>query len=182
MKRSRIYMSNVLIVLGSAREGRVADKVLGYIQKDLATREGVTATVADLKEINLPFFDNPVSPAHPDYVPTNENVIAWGKLVDANDSVLFITPEYNHGLAAIEKNAFDSLHKEWKDKPIAAVAYGWSGGSRSIETLNDLIPHLGAAFKANPAQLAFMKDINPDGSILDEASVTAQIKATIDEL
>jgi len=27
-----------------------------------------------------------------------------------------------------------------------------------------------------------MKDINPDGSIIDEAAVTSQIKATIDEI
>ena len=175
-------MSNVLLVIGSAREGRVADKVLGYIQDELKNRDDITATVADLKEINLPFFDNAVSPARPEYSPTDEHVIAWEKLVASSDKVLLITPEYNHGLSAIEKNALDTISKEWKEKPIAAVAYGWTGGSRSIEVLSDLIPHLGGVFLAQPAQLAFMKDITPDGSIVDQASVTAKIKATIDEL
>lgn len=177
-----MFMSNVLVVLGSARKGRVAEKVLEYVQKELATREDTTVTVADLKEINLPFFDNEQSPASPDYVATDEHVIAWATMVNNADSVLFITPEYNHTLSAIQKNAFDSLHKEWAEKHIAIVAYGWSGGSRSIETLTDLIPHLGAVFMANPSQLAFMKDIQPDGSIASEASVTSQIKATIDEI
>jgi len=175
-------MSNVLIVLGSARKGRVAETILGYVKEAIASREDLTATVADLKEVNLPFFDNEMSPAHPDYAPTDENVLVWQKLVNDADSVLFITPEYNHTLSAIEKNAFDSLYKEWTDKPIAAVAYGWTGGSRSIETLNDLIPHLGGDFKANPSQLAFMKDINPDGSLIDEDGVKAQLQATIAEL
>lgn len=175
-------MSNILVVLGSARKGRVADKVLGYVQKELESREDVTVTVADLKEINLPFFEDEASPASPAYTPTNENVLAWQKLVTEADSVLFITPEYNHTLSAIEKNAFDSLYQEWENKPIAVVAYGWTGGSRSIETLNDLIPHLKGIFTADPAQLAFMKDINPDGSIIDEESVAQQIKATIDGL
>ncbi|MBC7564912.1 NAD(P)H-dependent oxidoreductase [Candidatus Saccharibacteria bacterium] len=175
-------MSHVLVVLGSARKGRVADKVLGYVQKELESREGVTVTVADLKKVNLPFFDNELSPASPDYVTTDEHVLAWSKLVNEADSVLFITPEYNHTLSAIQKNAFDSLHKEWAEKHIAIVAYGWSGGSRSIETLTDLIPHLGAVFMANPAQLTFMKDLNPDGSTANDISLTSQIKATIDEI
>jgi len=175
-------MSNVLIVLGSAREGRVADKILGYVQNEIANRSDLTATVADLKEINLPFFENPISPAQPGYAPTDDSYLAWQKLVNDNDAVILITPEYNHGLSAIEKNALDTLHKEWKDKPIVAIAYGWTGGSRSIEVLNDLIPHLGAEFKANPAQLAFMKDINPDGTLIDEAGVAAQIKTALDEI
>ena len=175
-------MSNVLIVIGSARDGRVADKVLGYIQDELKNHDDITATVADLKIINLPFFDNVASPADPDYIATDENVIAWSKLVEANDKVLLITPEYNHGLSAIEKNALDTLSKEWKDKPVAAVAYGWTGGSRSIDVLNDLIPQLGAVFLPNPSRLTFMKDLNPDGSIANESSVAAQIKATINEL
>lgn len=175
-------MSNVLIVIGSAREGRVADKVLEHIQDELKNHSDVTATVADLKIINLPFFDNVASPADPDYIATDENVIAWSKLVEANDKVLLITPEYNHGLSAIEKNALDTLSKEWKDKPVAAVAYGWTGGSHSIDVLDDLIPQLGAVFLANPSRLTFMKDINPDGSIADEVSVAAQISATLKEL
>jgi hypothetical protein len=32
------------------------------------------------------------------------------------------------------------------------------------------------------AQLGFMKDLNPDGSLLDAANVTAQIAAAIDEI
>jgi NAD(P)H-dependent FMN reductase len=176
-------MSNVLVVLGSARKGRVADTVLGYIQKELATREGVTVTVADLKEINLPFFDNELSPASPEYAPTDEHVLAWQKMVTAADSVLFITPEYNHTLSAIQKNALDSLYAEWENKPTAVVAYGWGGGNLSIAALSDILPHLKAVFNPEAAaKLAFMKDINPDGSILDEASVAGQIKTAIDEI
>lgn len=175
-------MPHVLIVIGSARKGRVADKILQHIQKDLEGRTEVTITIADLKEINLPFFDNENSPASPDYAPTNQHVLEWQKLVSESDSVIFITPEYNHTLSAIQKNAFDSIYAEWKNKPIAIVAYGWSGGSQSIKTLDDLIPHIKAIFTPYPAQLTFMKDINPDGTILDAPSVAEKIKKTLDEI
>ena len=175
-------MSHVLVVLGSVRKGRVADAILGYVQNDLSARPDTKVTVADLKEVTLPFFDNEISPASPEYAPTNPAVLAWTAMVAAADSVLFITPEYNHTLTAVQKNAIDTLYKEWASKPMAAVAYGWTGGSRSIETLQDLIPHVGGIFTPNPAQLTFMKDINPDGSAINQAAIAAQIKATIDEI
>jgi len=177
------FMSNILVVLGSARPGRVAEKVLAYVQKDIDAREGVTATVADLKEINLPFFDNENAPASPDYVITDEHALAWQKLVTEADGVVFITPEYNHTISAIEKNALDTLAAEWAEKPVTVVAYGWSGGSLAVATLNEVLSHLKTKYDSDAtALLPFMKDLNPDGSLLNEESVYAQIKTAIDSI
>jgi NAD(P)H-dependent FMN reductase len=175
-------MSNVLVVLSSVRKGRAADNIFDLVKKDLDARDGVHIVVADLKEINLPFFAHELTPASPDYIPTDPAVIEWGKLVTDADAIVWLTPEYNHSLNAVQKNAIDSLKNEWIDKPITIVGYGWSGGSLSIAALDHILPWLKADYKHNPAELAFMKDINPDGTIIDEASVTAQIKATIDEI
>lgn len=175
-------MSNILVVLGSARPGRVADKVLEYVKSDIEKREGVSYTVADLKEVNLPFFDNENAPVSPEYTITDPQVQAWSEMVQAADSVLFITPEYNHTLSAIQKNALDSLGPDWVEKPVTAVAYGWSGGSLAVLTLREVLENLKAKHEHNMAQLGFMKDLNPDGSLLDEASVRSQITATIDEI
>ncbi len=175
-------MSKILVVISSARPGRVADKVLGYVQTELAKRENAEVTVADLAELNLPFFNNENPPLSPDFVITDPQVKVWSELVQANDAVLFLTPEYNHTLNAIQKNALDSLGPDWAGKPVTAVAYGWSGGSLSVATLREVLDNLKTEPKHNIAQLAFMKDINPDGTLLDEASVTTQIAATIDEI
>jgi len=175
-------MSKILLVIGSARPGRVADKVLGYIQNELSQRDGVEVTVADLAELNLPFFNNENSPLSPDYVITDPQVQAWSELVSSSDSIVFITPEYNHTLSAIQKNALDSLGADWIEKPVTAVAYGWSGGALAILTLREVLENLKADTKHAIAQLGFMKDLNPDGSLLDEANVTAQIAAAIDEI
>ena len=175
-------MTKILAVIGSARPGRVADKVLGYIKDEVATRSDVELTVADLAELNLPFFNNENAPISPDYVITDPQVAAWSELVKANDSVLFITPEYNHTLSAIQKNALDSLGADWAEKPATAVAYGWTGGSLAVETLREVLSNLKADTKQSIAQLGFMKDLNPDGSLLDEANVKAQITAAINEI
>ncbi|MDB5160233.1 MAG: hypothetical protein JWO99_496 [Candidatus Saccharibacteria bacterium] len=175
-------MSNVLVVLSSARKGRAADNIFDLVKKDLHTRDGVNIVVADLKDINLPFYAHELAPASPDYIPTDPAVIKWGKLVTEANAIVWLTPEYNHSLNAIQKNAIDSLKNEWIDKPIAIIGYGWTGGSLSIAALDHILPWLKADYKHNPAELAFMKDINVDGTALDEASVTEKIKTAIDEI
>ena len=175
-------MSTILAVIGSARPGRVADKVLDYIKADVETREGVELKVADLKEVDLYFFDNENAPVSPEYTITDPKALAWSEMVKSADSVVFITPEYNHTLSAIQKNALDTLGAEWVEKPVTAVAYGWSGGSLAVATLREVLSNLKADTKSDFAQLGFMKDLNPDGSLLDEANVTAQIKAAIDQI
>ncbi len=175
-------MTNILVVIGSARKGRVADKVLDYAKADLEKRENVTVTVADLAELKLPFFNNETPPVSPDYTITDPEVQKWSDLVQASDSVLFITPEYNHTLSAIQKNALDSLGADWVEKPVSALAYGWTGGSLAVETLLRVLENLKADVRQPIAQLAFMKELNPDGTIIDEDSVRSQITATIDAI
>jgi NAD(P)H-dependent FMN reductase len=175
-------MSNILVVIGSARTGRVADKVLDYINADIDTRDDVTATVVDLAALNLPFYNNEQPAMSPDRVQTDENVSTWSTLVAESDGVVFITPEYNHSLSAIQKNALDWLFFEWNDKPVTAVAYGWSGGSLAASALREVLTNVKADVKQDMAQLGFMSDLNPDGTLLDEPSVTTKIAAAIDEV
>jgi NAD(P)H-dependent FMN reductase len=175
-------MSNLLVVIGSARTGRVADKVLEYIKADIQGREDVTITVADLAELNLPFYNNELPAMSPDHVQTDKNVAVWSKLVSDADGVVLITPEYNRNLTAIQKNALDWLFTEWNDKPVTAVAYGWASGSHAIAALRAVLTNVKADVQQDMAQLGFMKDLNPDGTILDQGNVSAQIAAAIDEV
>lgn len=171
-------MTKLLVVIGSARPGRAADKVLELVKAEVSKHEDVELTVADLKEMNLPFFDNENIPASPEYTLTNDNVIAWSEQVKASDRILFITPEYNHTLSAIQKNAIDSLYSEWENKPVSATAYGWAGGARSIVTFDDVMDNVKADTRTS-SMLSFMKDINPDGTALDQSEVSEKINAQL---
>ena len=175
-------MTKVLTVIGSARKGRVAEKINQHIHDAASTIEGIELTTADLQELALPFFDHEETPSSPTYAPTNEQVKKWSALVTEADAVLFITPEYNHTLSAIQKNAIDSLFTEWQDKPVSAVTYGWGGGTLSLGTFNEVMNHLKATIKEPVTSLSFMKDLNPDGSVLDSESVTTQLQATLKAL
>jgi len=177
-------VADILVVVSSARPTRAASKVLESVQKNFEGRSDVDVTVADLKEIGLPFFDSPVIPASDDFHPQNEAVLAWTKMVADADGVLFLTPEYNHSMNAIQKNAIDWIYKEWTDKPVAIVGYGWSGGSQSIKTARQVFDDsmIKTAVLPTPAMLRFTKEINIDGTPIDETAVQTAIGAAIDEL
>lgn len=173
---------NILIVIGSVRKGRVADAVLSEVQKQLKGRSGVATTIADLKELDLPFFDDAAIPMSPEFAPSDPRVQKWAQLVDDADGVLLIMPEYNHSLSAVLKNALDWLSKEWNDKPVAIAGYGWVGGSRAQEVAKAVLTNLKVKQLPTTSKLRFMKEITPDGSIIDQAAVDGQVKATVDEL
>lgn len=175
-------MPNVLIVTGSIRPGRVADKVLPLVKNELASRDGVEVQVADVKDLDLPFFDAEQPPSSPDFQVTDERVKAWTARVAAADAVLFLVPEYNHTMTAVQKNAIDWIYEEWNDKPVAFIGYGWVGGARAIETAKTVLANVKAKLLPTAATLRFMKELAVDGSVIDEPEVAASIEATVTEL
>lgn len=176
-------MANVLVVTGSVRPNSANSKVVPVVVSILEEK-GATATVADLAEINLPFYDDPLPTSAPEFAPTNEAVLAWTKLVADADGVVLVTPEYNHTMSPVQLNAVDWIGKEWDDKPVALVGYGWrSGAGQAHATAREaLAVNLKAKVGDDQANLFFMKDLNPDGSVADEAAVNQKVGAAIDEL
>lgn len=176
-------MANILVVSGSVRPNSANSKVVPVVVRALEGK-GATVTVANLAEINLPFYDDPLPPSAPEFAPTNERVQAWTKLVDDADGVVLVTPEYNHTMSPVQLNAIDWIGKEWDDKPVALIGYGWrSGAGQAHATAREaLAVNLKAKVGDDQANLFFMKDLNPDGSIADEAAVNEKIGAALDEL
>lgn len=159
-------MSQILLVLGSAREGRAADGV-GQVIKGALEELGAEVSVADLKQINLPFFDEAKTPSDDSFEFNNQAAKDWSAMVQTANGVIFLTPEYNHGTSGILKNAIDWLYKEWADKPVTVVGYGWSGAPFARTHLSDTLNHLKTKLQEDTASLCFMKEINVDGCDID---------------
>lgn len=175
-------MTRILIVTGSARPHSINQLVVGKVREILASRPEVETEVADLAALELPFFDAPLPPSAPEFAIADPRVQRWSDMVKAADRVLFVMPEYNHNMSAIQKNALDWLCAEWKDKRVGQVAYGWTGGSRALQGFAMSNEFLKMDLVAPAAQLAFMETLQPDGTVLDEAGMTARLSATIDAL
>lgn len=126
----------IKIILGSTRQSRFSDKPGEWILAEVQKADGVETELLDLRDYPMPFYDAPMSPAMvKDGEYPNDIVRQWAAKVKDADAFIVVTPEYNHGISGVLKNAFDSVYAEWNNKPIGFVSYGGVGGARSVEHL-----------------------------------------------
>jgi len=162
-------MLSLKIIVGSTRDGRAVDQITPWVIRHARALAGYDVEVLDLREWDLPMFAETVSTIGDFTDPSYSRPIVrkWNQTVRAADAVLIITPEYNHSVPAVLKNALDSLFFSFalRNKPVALVGYsaGQVGGARSVEHLAHilieaeavplrntvLIPAVHAAFDGN---------------------------------
>lgn len=176
-------MSNILVVTGSVRPNSVNEKIVPLVVAEIEKQGGV-AKIADLKELNLPFLDAPMSPMTPGFVPEHESVKTWTQMVDESDGVILVTPEYNHTMTPVQLNAIDWIGKEWEGKKVGFVGYGWnSGAGQAQATAREVLSvNLKAHVGDDQTNLYFSRDLNTDGTIIDEKRVNEDIAATVAEI
>lgn len=126
---------NIKVIIGSTREGRFGDKAANWIAEEIKKHDGVIVEILDLRDYEMPFFNESVSPSYKTEPYKNEAVARFTAKIQEGDAFVVVTPEYNHGTSAVLKNAMDWVYQEWNNKPIAFVSYGSVGGARAIEQL-----------------------------------------------
>ncbi|MFJ8833156.1 NADPH-dependent FMN reductase [Micromonospora aurantiaca] len=127
-------MTNIGIILGSTRPGRVGHQVAEWVAKHGSQHDGIDVEVVDIKDYDLPLFDEPHSPLLGSY--THPHTWSWSKKIAEFDGYVFVTPEYNRSIPSALKNAIDYLYGEWNNKAAGFVSYGSSvGGARAVEHL-----------------------------------------------
>lgn len=180
MEEKKKPMSYILVVTGSVRPNNANEKVVPLVIDELEKHDA-QVKVASLKDLQLPFFDAPLPPSSPDFVPEHESVKAWTSMVAEASAVVFVTPEYNHTASPVQLNAIDWIGKEWVDKIVGLIGYGWtSGAGQAHATLREaLAVNLKATIVDEQANLFFMKDLNPDGTVLDKEAVQKKIASVV---
>lgn len=133
----------IMVMNGSVREGRRADKVQAWVASVLGQNPELELDVVDLKEVDLPFFNEAVTPDMAKGQFKNPKGTAWAQRVAAADAFVIITPEYNHGPSAVLKNAIDWVYDGWLNKVVGFVSYGGLvGGARAVEQLKQNALHV----------------------------------------
>lgn len=126
---------HIKVIAGSTREGRFSDKAATWIAEEIKKHEEVVVEVLDLRDYEMPFFNEPMSSSFKQEPYKNAAVARFTKKIEEGDTFVIVTPEYNHGTSGVLKNALDWVYQEWNNKPVAFVSYGSVGGARAIEQL-----------------------------------------------
>lgn len=171
---------NIGVIISSTREGRNGPKIVEWFKESVAERSDMNFTYIDLAEVNLPFFNEPVSPAYSDTAP--EVAKDWAEQIDGLDGFVVITAEYNHGPTAVLKNALDYLYRQWNRKPIAFVGYGSAGGTRAVEQLRLIAIELQMAPIRHQVALNIFEYFNEDGSLAIPAGKKGDLDIMLNDL
>jgi NAD(P)H-dependent FMN reductase len=130
----------LVIVDGSVRQGRATNRVAAWVAKTAnEVLNDVDIEVVDLRELQIPMFDEPVLPMmNPDRQPEGDTKV-WLDALSSADAFVFVTPEYNHGMPSGLKSAIDYINFQVMHKPFLVVSHGSNGGARSGEQLKQVL-------------------------------------------
>ena len=134
-------MAKLQIIIGSTRPTRAADLVAPWVIDRASAHPAFEVEVLDLRDWALPMFAEHLGTIGDLSDPTYSDPIVrrWNRKIKEASAYLVVTPEYNHSVPGVLKNAIDSVFVSFafRNKPIVAVGYsgGVSGGVRAIEHL-----------------------------------------------
>jgi NAD(P)H-dependent FMN reductase len=170
----------IAIIVGSTRSARKSLKVAEWVLEQGQARADAEFELVDLAEQGLPIFDEPKPPGAGDY--QHEHTKRWAALIDSFDGFVFVTPEYNHGIPGVLKNALDFIYAEWNDKVAGFVAYGNTGGARSVEQLRLVMAELKVATVRSAVALSIFTDFDKENNFTPDQRHLKKLDAVLDEV
>ena len=176
----------IALIVSSTRDTRWADKPAQWMLKQAQARTDVEVELVDLKEFDLPLFNEATSNL---WAPsTDPRAVAWQEKLAEFDGYIFTVAEYNHSITGALKNALDQAGKEWLRKPMTAIAYGGTGAARALEHLRLIAVELQMVPVRNAVHIAgadFFK-VHPMGAGAPieeiEANLLPSATASLDDL
>lgn len=172
---------NLQVVVCSVRKGRAGWPVAQWFFDLARQHPAFSARLVDLKEVNLPIFDEPSHPRLQKY--EHEHTKAWSRTVSEADAFVFVTPEYNFGTPPALNNALNYLYQEWHYKPAAFVSYGGlSGGTRSVQMTRLTMSALKMVALSDAVHIPFISKLVEDGTFKATDAHEKSATAVLDEL
>lgn len=165
----------VQVIVGSTRPGRASLSVAKWVATEAANVGGAEVEIVDLQDFAMPFFDEAISPRYnPDRQPAPE-VQKWLDKITEGEAYVFVTPEYNHSIAGVLKNAIDFMTYEMQHKPAAVVSHGGVGGARAAVQLKEILSE--AAATIIPSGVQLVGYVAQGGLIDEDGQLDEKLKA-----
>ncbi len=172
-------MLKLQVIVGSTRPTRASDAVVPWVMDRARAHGAFEVEELDLRDWPMPFFQEHMGTIGDFTDPSFSDPVikAWNSKIAEGDAYLVVTPEYNHSIPGVLKNAIDNIFitHALRNKPITAVAYsgGTAAGVRAIEHLAQIaiecemaplrqtviLPNVGAAFDENHDPVDLNTDI-----------------------
>jgi len=111
-----------MLVLSASLNPESVSRVLAHEAAEVLKQEGVAASLADLRELSLPFCDGATAYRHASVAPAQQ-------LVTAASGIIVATPIYNYDVNAALKNFIELTGGAWKNKVVGFLCAGAGASS-----------------------------------------------------
>lgn len=137
--------TNVLALAGSTRTDSVNKKLVNEAAT-VARDHGAQVTVIDLRDFPMPFYDADLEEA--EGMPQNAKHLR--QLFIQSDVILIASPDYNHSVSGVLKNALDWISRDEKAERsrdafqgkkfgLMSASPGKAGGAKGLVHLRDIL-------------------------------------------
>ena len=180
-------MSKLQIIIGSTRPTRAADLVVPWVTSRSISHGAFEVEVIDLRDWPLPLFGEHLGTIGDFRDPTYSDPIVkrWNQKVKEADAYLVVTPEYNHSVPGVLKNAIDNVFVSFalRNKPVAMVGYsgGLAAGVRAIEHLAQIVIEAEAVPLRNSVLIPNVTEAFVDGNPKDPMTEVS-LQIVLDDL
>jgi NAD(P)H-dependent FMN reductase len=161
------------IIIGSTRPQRVSHLLAPWAANEAKNLEDTEVEIVDLLDYDLPFLDEPISPQYNPERKPNPVAQKFLDKISKADAYILITPEYNRSYSAALKNALDYIDFQFKQKPVALLAHGSTGGAQAVGHLRGVLPGLHAI--TVPSATYFIGQVAQ--AIDDQGNLSEELKA-----
>jgi len=132
------------VIIGTVRSGRHSEKLAKWVYNQAGKLEHTDVEILDLADFQMPFFEEDTSPRFNPNRTLNPEVKRWLDKLEEKDAYIIVTPEYNHSIPGVLKNALDYTDWQVNRKPFAIVSHGSAGGARAAAHLKNIISEIRA--------------------------------------
>ena len=173
-------MVRLLGLSGSLRRASNSTAVLRGFQDALAPRAALNI---------FPLHGMPLYNEDDDGKHAPESVRALRSAVETSDGVIMISPEYNHGMSGVLKNALDRTSRPFgrsalRGKPVLTMTASpaFTGGVRAQQQMNETLASISARLVLRPQiVIGGVHEKVRDGQLVDEAALRFAL-AGVDDL
>ncbi len=170
--------STVLAISGSTRQDSYHKKLATEAAR-IAEKLGAKATVIDLKEYPIPFYDGDLESE----IGMPEKAQEIRNLMMQSQVIILSSPEYNGSLSAVLKNVIDWASRDGKGGPsreafkgktfvLMSTSPGPSGGSYGLEHLKTIIERIGGRVFSEQLIIPYSdKAFDKDGNLINKDAI-----------
>lgn len=158
----------LMIIIGTTRPERVSGRMAKWVAVEAKNLPDTEVELVDLADYPMPFLDEPKSPRfNPERKP-NAQAQKWMDKIAQGDGYVFVTPEYNHSIPGVLKNALDYITFEMLKKPATIASHGTVGGARATMHLKEILSESRAAIIPSQVAVAGMSGKIDEDGLLSE--------------